>query len=54
VSLNARPYQLLVDPEVDLASVPVNWFGHNLWIRDLEMPRIPREALSEGAANRFK
>jgi uncharacterized membrane protein YphA (DoxX/SURF4 family) len=54
VSLNARPYQLLVDPDVDLASVSVQWFGHNSWIRDLEMPRIPREALRDGAANRFK
>ena len=54
VSLNARPYQLLVDPDVDLAGVSVKWFGHNSWIRDLEMPRIPREALREGAANRFK
>jgi len=47
VSLNGRPHQLLVDPNVDLASVPVTWFGHNSWIKDLETPRIPREALAE-------
>jgi hypothetical protein len=45
VSLNGRPFQYLVDPNADLASVSVNWFGHNAWIRDLEMPRIPRAAL---------
>jgi hypothetical protein len=52
VSLNGRPYQLLVEPEADLAAVPLTRFGHNPWIRDLEMPRIPREALTEGRANR--
>jgi hypothetical protein len=52
VSLNGRPYQFLVDPAADLASVPVTWFGHNTWIRDMEMPRIPREALRERIANR--
>lgn len=46
VSLNGRPHQLLVDPDADLASVPVRWFGHNHWIKDLETPRIPREALA--------
>jgi vitamin K-dependent gamma-carboxylase len=45
VSLNGRPHQLLVDPDADLASVPLTWFGHNAWIRDLETERIPREAL---------
>ena len=45
MSLNGRPHQELVDPDVDLASVRVTWFGHNPWIRDLETPRIPREAL---------
>lgn len=45
VSLNGRPYQSLVDPKVDLASVPVKWFGHNEWVNDLEMKRIPREVL---------
>jgi hypothetical protein len=47
VSLNRRPSQLLVDPDADLASVPVTWFGHNQWIRDLETPRIPRQILAE-------
>jgi hypothetical protein len=46
VSLNGRPAQQLVDPTVDLSTVPVSWFRHNSWIRDLEMPRIPREVLS--------
>jgi vitamin K-dependent gamma-carboxylase len=45
-SLNGRPYQLLVDPTADLASVPVLWFRHNSWIKDLEMPRIPPEGLA--------
>lgn len=48
MSLNGRPHQPLVDPEADLASVSSKWFGHNAWIRDLETPRIPREALSRG------
>ncbi len=52
VSLNGRPYQLLVDPGVDLASVPVVWFGHNAWIKDLETPRIPRPALTQRPINR--
>jgi hypothetical protein len=47
VSLNRRPHQQLVDPNADLASVPVRWFGHNEWIRDLEMRRIPREELTK-------
>ena len=46
VSLNRRPFQELVDPNADLASVPVTWFRHNPWVRDLETPRIPREALA--------
>ena len=46
VSLNRRPFQELVDPDADLASVPVTWFGHNPWIRDLRTPRIPPEALA--------
>lgn len=45
MGLNGRPRQLLVDPGVDLASVRVNWFSHNTWIRDLETPRIPRGSL---------
>jgi vitamin K-dependent gamma-carboxylase len=46
VSLNHRPYQPIVDPKADLASVPVAWFGHNAWVRDLEMARIPRANLA--------
>lgn len=46
VSLNGRPFQELVDPHADLATVPVRWFGHNKWIRDLQTPRVPREALN--------
>ncbi|HXT41736.1 MAG TPA: HTTM domain-containing protein [Candidatus Angelobacter sp.] len=46
VSLNGRPFQELVDPNADLASVPASWFRHNTWVRDLQMPRIPREALA--------
>jgi vitamin K-dependent gamma-carboxylase len=45
VSLNGRPFQRLVDPEADLASVPVKWFGHNYWIHDLETPRIEADGL---------
>jgi hypothetical protein len=45
VSLNGRPFQELVDPNADLASVSASWFCHNTWIRDLKMPRIPPEAL---------
>ena len=41
VSLNGRPAQLLVQPEADLAAVPVAFFAHNWWIRDLEVPRVP-------------
>jgi hypothetical protein len=52
VSLNGRPYQLLVDPEADLAAVPLTRFGHNPWVKDLELPRIPRDALTHGRANR--
>ncbi len=47
VSLNGRPHQALVDPAVDLAGVSTKWFGHNSWIRMLETPRIPPEALKE-------
>jgi hypothetical protein len=46
VSFNGRPHQPLVAPDIDLASVPVTWFGHNAWIRDLELARIPRERLN--------
>ena len=48
VSLNGRPYQELVDSEADLARVPVNWFRHNSWIRDLQTRRIPPDALAPG------
>lgn len=51
VSLNGRPYQELVDPNADLASVKVKWFGHNAWIRDLQTPRIPRAALQREEPN---
>jgi hypothetical protein len=46
VSLNGRPYQELVDPNVDLADVSVKWFRHNDWIRELQTSRIPRAALA--------
>ena len=45
LSYNRRPHQELVDPRADLASVPVAWFRHNAWIRDLKEPRIPRDKL---------
>jgi vitamin K-dependent gamma-carboxylase len=45
VSLNGRPMQRLVDPKADLARVPVNWFGHNPWIRDLEVPQLQSDGL---------
>ncbi len=48
VSLNGRPPQRLVNPEADLASVALNWWGHNDWIYDLQTRRIPREALGRG------
>jgi vitamin K-dependent gamma-carboxylase len=48
MSLNGRPHQPLVEPAADLATVEARWFRHNLWIRDLETPRIPRAALDRG------
>ncbi len=36
LSLNRRPFNPVVDPSADLASVPVRWFGHNPWILDLQ------------------
>jgi len=42
VSLNFRPAQQVVDPQADLASVPLAHLRHNAWIRQLECPRIPR------------
>ncbi len=45
MSVNRRPFQPIVDPEADLASVPERWFRHNDWVMDLATPRVPREAL---------
>jgi hypothetical protein len=42
VSLNGRPAQPLVDPTVDLASVPAAWLRHNTWILNLQTRRIPQ------------
>lgn len=39
LSLNRRPFQPVVDPSADLASVSVRWFGHNDWILDLPAGR---------------
>jgi vitamin K-dependent gamma-carboxylase len=36
VSLNGRPYQPIVDAEVDLASIDPSWWGHEEWIVPLE------------------
>jgi hypothetical protein len=36
LSLNRRPFNPVVDPTADLASVPLRWFGHNPWILDLQ------------------
>jgi hypothetical protein len=36
VSMNGRAPQPIVDPTVDLASVPVVWLGHAPWIVQLE------------------
>ncbi|MEZ6120764.1 MAG: HTTM domain-containing protein [Pirellulaceae bacterium] len=46
VSYNGRPHQELVDPQANLAEVPVHWFRYNEWIRDLQMKRIPRSAVN--------
>ena len=54
VSYNGRPHQKLVEPDADLARVAVNWFSHNDWIRDLEMSRIPREAIKQKPSNYFR
>ncbi len=35
-SLNGRPRQLFVDPEVDLTAVAFNWFGPDPWVLPLE------------------
>jgi vitamin K-dependent gamma-carboxylase len=46
LSLNFRPPQEFVDPEADLASVRRKWLGHNAWIRDLELDRIPPASIA--------
>ena len=43
VSLNFRPTQSVVDPQADLASVPLAHLHHNPWIVQLQYPRIPRQ-----------
>jgi hypothetical protein len=40
LSLNTRPFQPVVDPVADLASVPVSRFSHNDWIQNLAQSRI--------------
>jgi hypothetical protein len=35
-SLNGRPMQLYIDPEVDLTAVPYNWVRPDPWVRPLE------------------
>jgi hypothetical protein len=47
VSLNGRPAQMLVDPQADLANVSVALWGHNAWIRDLEVPRVPKGGIKQ-------
>ena len=42
VSLNFRPAEPVVNPQADLASVPLAHLRHNDWIRQLECTRIPR------------
>ncbi|MDX1951441.1 MAG: HTTM domain-containing protein [Verrucomicrobiota bacterium] len=42
VSLNFRPAQAIVDPQVDLATVPYFPLKHHSWVRDLEVKRIPQ------------
>lgn len=32
ISVNGAPYNILIDPETDLASVPYYYFGHSPWI----------------------
>ncbi|MBX3412137.1 MAG: HTTM domain-containing protein [Pirellulales bacterium] len=39
VALVPRPPQLLIDPQADLAAVPLRLFGHNEWILPLDAPR---------------
>lgn len=43
VSLNGRPPQPIVDPNIDLAHAPTPWLlGHAPWITPLEQPGISR------------
>ena len=52
-SLNGREPQLMIDPDVDLASVPTAWLGHADWILPLETPlRAGNAELSRGANER--
>ncbi len=52
-SLNGREPQFLIDPDVDLASVPTAWFGHADWILPLERPlELPKSGFDHGNANR--
>ena len=50
VSLNFRPTQPVVDPQADLASVPLLHLRHNPWIVQLQYPRIPRSGDAMGGA----
>lgn len=47
LSLNLRPLQPIVDSRQDLVRAPRSYFSHNAWVNDLEIERIPREALEE-------
>ena len=52
-SLNGREHQMLIDPYVDLASVPTVWFGHADWIVPQETPlRASKATLGRGEDNR--
>lgn len=42
VSLNFRPPQAVIDPEANLAAVRVSHLGHNSWIKNLQVARIPK------------
>ena len=37
-SLNGRKPQRLIDPDVDLTTIPYLWWGHADWILPLEVP----------------
>lgn len=39
-SLNGRPYQYLVDPDIDLSTAPVEWWTTPAWIVPLQ-PNLP-------------